>query len=81
VFPNPNDGSFSVAIQSAENFGTSTLQILDITGKSITQKSIDLSSGAQIIPFEDLDIAQGVYFIRIEGKEKQFKPIRILVKQ
>jgi subtilisin-like proprotein convertase family protein len=79
VFPNPNNGSFHLAIQSASNFGKRTISISDLTGKIVHSLEINLASGSYLIHFEHLNLAQGAYILQIPGLEDQFKPLRIIV--
>jgi hypothetical protein len=79
IFPNPNNGSFHLALQSATHFGERTISISDLSGKIIFALEVNLESGSYLIPFEDLKLAQGVYILQIQGLEDQFKPMRIVV--
>lgn len=56
LYPNPNTGEFFVEISADNGFGEYTLEILDLSGKRITYRS--LNNG--LVPI-DLNLAPGAY--------------------
>jgi hypothetical protein len=65
VFPNPNQGSFTVAISSAARI-TGTLSVVDQLGRTVNTQSIDVT-GAKLIPVNLSDIAPGAYLLVINA--------------
>jgi len=64
VFPNPTQGSFSVAI-SAPKPAEAAIQVLEMTGKLIWMKNLGhVSEHTERL---DLNLKPGVYFIRISA--------------
>jgi hypothetical protein len=61
VYPNPNTGSFTIDSQSQ---AYQSLSIVDITGKQVYQQSINPARQQEI----NLNLPDGVYFIRLTGK-------------
>ncbi len=79
VFPNPTREAFQLSIDIAEDFGAQNLVVTDLSGKIVHSKSINLNSGTQLIPFDNLVWSQGIYLVYIEGLVHQFTPIRIVI--
>lgn len=69
VHPNPTSGLFNVRILAKQNL-SSTMQLIDAFGKIISARSIELNSGENIIPVNQLNpFAKGYYSIRIITKD------------
>lgn len=64
VFPNPNNGMFTIELESdrSEIFD---LELFTSNGESVVKKSIKHSSGTQQIPFGKTSLANGVYYLQI----------------
>jgi PKD repeat protein len=73
IYPNPNNGSFVVDIQS-DVLGDVSLEWLDVLGRSI--KTTSLQKGKNHI---DEQVLPGVYFIRIIGENGVQKEHKIMV--
>ncbi len=69
VAPNPvTEGKFDLSIESnVQSFAVITL--FDNKGIEITSRSVSLVHGANIIPFESVDLAPGVYFFQVQTKQ------------
>lgn len=68
VYPNPNSGSFDVKLNKNLLGEASTLRITDITGFQLLEKPI--SGKAETIKLK-LNLAQGIYFINLTGKDRK----------
>jgi len=66
LFPNPNDGKFTLELD--ENLGLGTLRILDITGKYIWQESL---SGRRSVTI-DINVCAGIYQLEVIGSENRY---------
>jgi subtilisin-like proprotein convertase family protein len=79
VFPNPTREAFQLSIDIAHDFGWQNLIVTDLSGKLVHTQNINLNSGTQLIPFENLNWSQGVYLLYIDGLLHQFAPIRMVI--
>lgn len=78
VYPNPNDGKFTLQIidRHAE---LETVELLDQTGKSIRKWDSGLYNLLGLGRMEfDLDLPAGIYFIRINNQTRE-KAVRFIV--
>ena len=65
AYPNPFSGSGQLIIQSKEN-QTVQLQAVDISGRSIASRKIDLRTGNNTVSLQAQIWPAGVYFITID---------------
>jgi hypothetical protein len=79
VFPNPTQGNFTVEISSTEIFTNAQLQITDLTGKIIHQRSTNILEGKNQFTFEGLDLQLGTYIINLNSVNGKINPVRIVV--
>lgn len=63
LFPNPNNGNFSLKVQPNEKILSA--QLVDINGKIL--RNLDLKSKQNIYRFK-VDAPSGIYFINIQGE-------------
>ncbi len=61
VYPNPNNGLFTLSMESIE--GDVTCQIVNTNGSIIETREINASDNSEIV--FDCNVAPGVYFVRI----------------
>ena len=78
VYPNPTQDDFTLEINSTENESIA-IELLDLSGKVISQKSIQLANGTTIVPFNSMNLSSGTYLIYLKGIEKELKPIRVVI--
>lgn len=64
IYPNPNQGSFTI-IASSDFAGPFSIAISDVTGKMINSKQDYLYSGNNVYEFYDLQLESGVYFVNL----------------
>jgi hypothetical protein len=62
IYPNPNQGSFSI-IAKSDFAGPISITISDITGKIINSKQDYLYSGNNVYEFYDSQLVSGIYFV------------------
>jgi len=63
VYPNPNDGVFSVNF-TTETVGTASVVILDMTGRTIVNREFTTQFGENQLPLNIDGFASGVYTLR-----------------
>ncbi len=79
VFPNPTKGNFTVEISSAENISDAQIQITDLTGKLINERSTNILEGKNQFTFEGLDLQLGTYIIHLKTVNGKINPVRVVV--
>ena len=80
VYPNPNNGTFTVAVNTSESIGDATIFISDLSGKIIATHDIHILSGINTVKFERNNIVAGTYIVSITGKNKNtLTPVRLIV--
>jgi len=80
VYPNPTTSSFTVEVNSNERFSLANFQLIDIAGKIVTERTVDLKEGTNQIYFnENLD--SGTYFIRVLNTLDGFEITRLVIKK
>ena len=78
VYPNPNNGDFSIMNEGmAGNF---LIEMMDVTGKSVHSQRIQLNS-AQRTDINTTDVTPGVYLLKLTNTdENYFRTIRMVVR-
>ncbi len=66
IFPNPTDGKFLMTLTSLKN-ENATLRVIDIIGNEIMHQEIALVAGSNNIDVALLDLADGIYLVRLES--------------
>lgn len=80
VFPNPTNGDFTVQISSVENSGAASIQLMDLTGKMISERKLNIIEGKNQVLFEGLNLPMGTYIVKlVSGTE--VKPVKLVVNQ
>ncbi len=79
VFPNPTKGNFTVEISSDENISNAQIQITDLTGKVINERSANILEGKSQFTFEGLDLQLGTYIINLNTGNGKINPVRVVV--
>ncbi len=68
LFPNPNNGNFEIQVQSVDLI-EAELSIVNVMGKRIIEMPTEELIGQTTLRY-DLNLPDGVYFLRIDGKGK-----------
>ncbi len=79
VFPNPTKGNFIVEISSSESISNAQIQITDLTGKVINERSTNILEGKSQFTFEGLDLQLGTYIINLKTGNGKINPVRVVV--
>lgn len=80
IYPNPNNGKFTLVINSGEDLDPLKLQILGMDGKVIMSSNFNVKKGVNNIQIESQDLTKGSYIIHVTGFETDtFSPIKFLV--
>jgi len=67
LFPNPFQDAATIRIRSARS-GMLKLEILDLSGRALVVKSIEIPAGDQLLKISETgNLAPGIYYYRISG--------------
>lgn len=77
LYPIPANESIMIDISSKESM-TSSIKILDVSGKVVDQQIIHLENGQNIIPIDIREYSNGIYFLRMEGTQTNFPALRMI---
>lgn len=82
IYPNPAEsGEFiKLEIQSAQRYTDALIQILDMMGRVIDSKKIDLESGTTQIPLDTKYMNAGAYVVHISTQDYAFDVARFIVR-
>jgi membrane-associated protease RseP (regulator of RpoE activity) len=70
IYPNPNNGLFSIKIESAD-FSPFRINIFDITGKVVIQEYVGTYEGLYNKQYDFRTLSQGTYLIQVIQNEKR----------
>jgi hypothetical protein len=79
VSPNPTTDEFVVTIQTIESYDNVQLEMVDLSGRIIQIKELNIVSGNNAVQFETKGLQIGTYIINIKGLNQKLAPIRIVV--
>ena len=74
-YPNPSGNEFQVVVNNKEILGACTLNIVDVHGKVIDQRSIDMKEGINMFVISET-LNQGIYFLNITNGTKTTQVIK-----
>jgi uncharacterized repeat protein (TIGR01451 family) len=69
VYPNPSSGNFDVKFNS-NVASLATIELLDKVGQIVASKMISTLSGSNEITFNDLNLASGIYTIKLKTNDR-----------
>ena len=78
VYPNPTNGQFQVELDMIQA-GQAHLRMVDIYGKQVSERTINLETGTNSIAYEILGLAPGVYILNIEVSGQAMKTQRMII--
>ncbi len=70
IFPNPNEGVFSVEIQNTTDDKTIDVLVFNSIGKKVYQSSHDSPGGYLIIDLNLSGLPKGVYYLRVQANTR-----------
>jgi hypothetical protein len=79
VYPNPTDSDFNVLIQTTERFENASLELVDLSGRVVHVKNMNILPGVTVVKFETTNFNPGTYIVRVKGENNKFMPIRLVV--
>lgn len=75
VFPNPNNGEYSLAY-SLKNNQKINVSVFDYTGKLVVEKNLLGSTGKNVVQFTQLGLSKGLYIIVLSnGTDTEVKKV------
>jgi len=69
IFPNPNNGTFKVAVKDIS--GNIGIRIQNINGSVVQSKSTQGANGLTIVPFDLTTLPKGIYYMQVTNNGKQ----------
>lgn len=79
VYPNPTDNDFTVLIQTMETVENANIELVDLFGRIIDVKEINILPGSTQIKFDTNTFKPGTYIVRVKGENDKFTPIRLVI--
>ncbi len=71
VYPNPAVNQLNVEFNSNVTFNGS-IQLVDLSGKALIQKSISINEGTNAVSFETSNVSNGIYLVVMTSAKGQF---------
>lgn len=71
VYPNPAVNQLNVDFNSNITFNGS-IQLVDLSGKALIQKSISINEGTNTVSFETSNVSNGIYLVVMTSAKGQF---------
>jgi hypothetical protein len=78
VHPNPSNDNFAVSIQTKESFENAVVELVDMSGRVVLSQTTDFNAGSTMLNFDGKALHAGTYFIRVQGQNDKFTPIRVV---
>jgi hypothetical protein len=79
VFPSPNNGNFTVEITTDENLNESELVIIDLAGKIVSKRNINVLQGKTQAIFQNQELQVGTYIIQLNSSNHNIQPVKVVV--
>ena len=79
VYPNPNNGMFTIEISTDEMMLDTQLVLTDMTGKIIASQKVNITTGTTQIMLEYLELEMGTYLVALSGSGKNLAPLKVMV--
>jgi hypothetical protein len=79
LYPNPNNGSFNIQIQTNEKMDGMVVGLFDLTGRLLKSEVWSVEPGISEFSLSDLNLRAGSYVIKVDAKQKQTQVIRFVV--
>jgi type IX secretion system substrate protein len=69
IYPNPNNGVFTVSVNVLADEKTADIILTDITGRVIYKEQMDTHTGSASLPINTSSLEKGTYFIQISNSQ------------
>ena len=79
LFPNPNQGNFSIQVSSNEKLEGMVVNLLDLTGRLLKQEIWNADAGVTDFNMSNLNLSSGSYVIQVKANQKDTQLIRFVV--
>ncbi len=79
VYPNPADDNVTIRYKVLEQ-GTYTLQLVDVTGKTLIRQTKQFENGENIVELDTNSIVSGLYFVKLSN-ETQTAVSKLLIEK
>ncbi|HZH86319.1 MAG TPA: T9SS type A sorting domain-containing protein, partial [Brumimicrobium sp.] len=80
LYPNPNDGNFTIRSESDQKLSDVTISITDAAGKVIHVDQTTFGKGTTYYNFKNTNLSKGSYFIHFNHSQKAIKPMKFIVR-
>ncbi|MES2587495.1 MAG: T9SS type A sorting domain-containing protein [Bacteroidota bacterium] len=80
IFPNPNEGEFTIEINSINSIKNANIVISDISGKIIYSELVSLNKGVNQFHLNKFDLSTGTYLVHLKNLNEDFKPSLLIKK-
>ena len=78
IFPNPNNGNFTLNFEGNSSYGNTLIKLLNINGQEIFSKNYKQLTGSNFYNVNCNDLSSGIYYIQIQtSNTTQFKKINV----
>lgn len=64
IYPNPNDGSFTLSVMAGKNEPV-TMKLVNTLGEVVDTRTMDVRTGTQSFFISNDNLAQGIYFVQL----------------
>lgn len=81
VYPNPNNGAFTVEISSTKNHTGAQLVLTDMIGRTVVSQMVNITAGTNQIMISNGDLQMGTYMVTVHGIDSELKPVKVVVNQ
>lgn len=71
LFPNPNNGQFTLQLQS-ENDGNANVRVFDVAGKMVAQQGYASAKGENRFTVDVANAPAGIYFVEVTVGDQRF---------
>jgi hypothetical protein len=69
IYPNPNNGVFTVSVNVLSDENNTDIALTDITGRIVYKEQLDTHAGSSSLPINTSNLEKGTYFIQISNSQ------------
>ncbi len=69
VYPNPNNGVFTISVKALSNENNTDIILTDLTGRVVYKEQLDTHTGSGSLPVNTSNLEKGTYFIQISNSQ------------